>query len=118
MSSDPRKTEAQRRACTLSLAAATMGGAVDVDATADDALGPAPLARWISLLGLAPSTAVSSLHAFSWVNQSVRCSSLQKPHACCQASPPQTSQLCLRTDTQRGARAGRANEVRMQLALR
>ena len=57
-----------------------MGGAVDVDATADDALGPAPLARWISLLGLAVSTAVSSLHAFSWVNQSVRCNSLQKTH--------------------------------------
>ena len=68
---------ASRRTWTLSLAAATMSGAVEVAAAADEALGPAPLASWISLLGRAPSTAVSSLHAFSWVNQSVRCSSLR-----------------------------------------
>ena len=85
----PGTAEAELRACTLSLAAATTGGAVDVDATADNALGPAPLARWISLLGLAPSTAVSSLHAFSWVNQSVRCSSLRNQMrlvSCCVGS--------------------------------
>ncbi len=55
-----------------------MGGAVETAAAAEEVLGPAPLASWISLLGRAPSTAVSSLHAFSWVNQSVRCSSLRE----------------------------------------
>ena len=66
--------------CTAPLSAC--GGAAAGAAGAADDDGPAPFiivpggACATALPGRAPRMAVSSRHAFSWVNQSVRCSSL------------------------------------------
>ena len=71
------------RTCTPSLAAEMMGAAGEGRAAAAaevEGPAPAPLARCTSLCGLASRMSVSSLQAFSCVNQSVRCSSLHPPH--------------------------------------